>query len=133
MNVEHKEEIESLKEENIIEIKQILSDFDQSKILFKQEILKLHQELNEAAKKYENRESRQDDVATIRELNSIIEKYRSDLLQAEDQANFFKLELCNREANFNKIFNNSPLLSPVSSPMVSFSKVICRIHDKYHL
>jgi hypothetical protein len=119
LNLEHKEEIEYLKEENINEIKQILSDFDQSKILFKQEMSKLHQELKEAAIKYENRESREDDVQIIRDLNASIEKYRSDLLKAEDQANFYKLELCNREVNFNKIFNNSPLLSPVSGSMTA--------------
>lgn len=119
LELDHREEIEYLKEDNILEIKQILSDFDQSKMLFKQEITKLNQELKEAAYKYENRESREDDVETIMELNATLEKYRKDLIKAEDQASFYKLELCNREVNFNKIFNNSPLLTPAHNSMAN--------------
>ena len=113
----HAEEIDAIKEENIIEMKELLRDFDSSKILFKQEISKIQQQLKEADIKYENRESREDDLEIIKDLNATIDKYREDLLKAQDQANFYKLELCNREINFNKIFN-SPLLGPVQSNMV---------------
>ena len=127
LNLEFKEEIETLKEDNILEMKQILQDFDQSKIVFKQEISRLHQQLKEASLRYENRESREDDVDTIRDLNATVEKYRQDLIKSEDQASFYKLELCNREVNFNKIFNNSPLLSPSRNSISSLVSIVLLI------
>jgi hypothetical protein len=66
-------------------------------------------------KKLANRESRPEDLTTIENLRA----QNATLVQQRDKAiqdmRFFKLELINREENYNKVFNSKPVVGVLSA------------------
>lgn len=75
----------------------------------------LVQQLREAVKdlqhKYEYRESRPEDVELINKLLRENQEKESALLKAYSDMRLYKLELVNREENYNKVFNRQPVLA----------------------
>jgi hypothetical protein len=58
--------------------------------------------------KYKNRESRPEDVARIKKLAELCQEKDAQIKKTQEELKFFKLELLNREENFNKMFNRQP-------------------------
>lgn len=59
-------------------------------------------------KRFDNREPRQQDLAKIDQLEQIIKKQQISVNQANKDMKRFKMELLNREENYNKVFGRSP-------------------------
>ena len=57
---------------------------------------------------YENRPSRPEDLELIRQLQEEIVQKDNALKKAAEDMKFYKLELINREENFNKMFGTNP-------------------------
>jgi hypothetical protein len=57
---------------------------------------------------YENRPSRPEDLEMIRQLQEEIVQKDNALKKAAEDMKFYKLELINREDNFNKMFGTNP-------------------------
>ena len=66
---------------------------------------------------YDNRPSRDEDVALIKHLQGEVEVKDEALKKAYEDMKFYKLELINREENYNKVFGASPnvgILNPIN-------------------
>lgn len=57
---------------------------------------------------FEDRPSRPEDIETIKLLQQEIFKKDQEIGKMNEQMKFFKLELINRENNYDKIFNANP-------------------------
>ena len=62
---------------------------------------------NELVAKYENRESRQEDLDLQAELERRLREAEAEVSKVQEEMKYFKLELQNREQNFNKTFGAS--------------------------
>jgi hypothetical protein len=65
--------------------------------------------------RFDHREPRSEDVARIRELESYALAAEKAKRQAQEELKYYKLELLNREENFNKTFGRSPSVAPPPS------------------
>uniref|UniRef100_A0A8C8RFG0 Family with sequence similarity 184 member A n=1 Tax=Pelusios castaneus TaxID=367368 RepID=A0A8C8RFG0_9SAUR len=87
------------------------------------EVLRIRSESNqqisleEMEEKYQNRESRPEDLQLIAELKDLIAERDQLIKKLIDDKKFYQLELVNRETNFNKVFNASPNVG-VINPLV---------------
>lgn len=57
---------------------------------------------------FEERPSRPEDIENIKILHSEILRRDTEINKLDEQMKFFKLELINRENNYNKVFNANP-------------------------
>ncbi|XP_044281670.1 protein FAM184A isoform X2 [Varanus komodoensis] len=80
-----------------------------------------HISLEEMEEKYQNRESRPEDLQLIAELKDLIAERDQLIKKLIDDKKFYQLELVNRETNFNKVFNASPNVG-VINPLVKQKK-----------
>ncbi|XP_067402763.1 protein FAM184A isoform X5 [Emydura macquarii macquarii] len=91
------------------------------------EVLRIRSESNqqisleEMEEKYQNRESRPEDLQLIAELKDLISERDQLIKKLIDDKKFYQLELVNRETNFNKVFNASPNVG-VINPLVKQKK-----------
>ena len=70
-----------------------------------------HQEL---ADRYQNRESRAEDVSRLAHLEAALADTAQQLERAKKEMAYFKRELINREENFNKKFGAAPNVGVMS-------------------
>ncbi|ORY35145.1 hypothetical protein BCR33DRAFT_503794 [Rhizoclosmatium globosum] len=112
---EHDAKVFNLNEEHIIEANKMIKDFEQAQDFLRKQIANQQKLLEEAALKYINRESREDDVKKIAELEEDIKRRKRKAHTLMEELEYCKLELSNREANFNKIFNKHPLVGVMQS------------------
>jgi len=68
----------------------------------------LQGQYGELDEKYRSRESRPEDVMRVKKLTAIIKGMDEELKKTQEELKFFKLELINRETNFNKVFSRNP-------------------------
>ncbi|KAG9493424.1 protein FAM184A isoform X3 [Eleutherodactylus coqui] len=91
------------------------------------EILRIRSEANqqirlsEMDEKYQNRESRPEDLQVISELKDMVAERDQLIKKLIEDKKFYQLELVNRETNFNKVFNASPNVG-VINPLVKQKK-----------
>ena len=86
------------------------------------DLIFLCRSLNEAEQRYEERDSRPEDLRTIASLQEAVSQREQLLKRLEEDKRFYQRELVNRETNFNKVFNGDPkvgLLNPLASGKVS--------------
>ena len=72
--------------------------------------------LEEVEGKFRNRPSREEDVELIRQLQHTIMEQEILNKKINEERKQYRLELVNREANFNRMFNASPnvgVLNPI--------------------
>ncbi|XP_073432026.1 protein FAM184A isoform X3 [Dendrobates tinctorius] len=77
--------------------------------------------LSEMEEKYQNRESRPEDMQIISELKDMVAERDQLIKKLIEDKKFYQLELVNRETNFNKVFNASPNVG-VINPLVKQKK-----------
>lgn len=68
----------------------------------------LQEQLEEITHKFINRESREEDLSRIKELENEIVQWGNKVKKLEEEMKFYKLELINREDNFNNKFGGGP-------------------------
>ena len=59
---------------------------------------------------YDNRPSRNEDLELIKELEEQCKDKDAQLKKAAEDMKFYKLELINREDNYNKMFGSKPVI-----------------------
>lgn len=74
----------------------------------------MRESLQKEKLRYENRESRTEDVELIKRLTSDNQDLRKKMEQLREQNKLFKLELTNREDNLNKLFGNVPKVGVIN-------------------
>ncbi|XP_042318061.1 protein FAM184A isoform X1 [Sceloporus undulatus] len=121
LNKKHEKELDVMTADHIREKQSILADFNKTQELLKEINSALQVSLEEMEEKYQNRESRPEDVQLIAELKDLITERDQLIKKLIDDKKFYQLELVNRETNFNKVFNASPNVG-VINPLVKQKK-----------
>lgn len=75
---------------------------------------KLREALSELQYKYDYRESRNEDLELINRLLKENKEVKKELEKAYSDMKYFKLELINREENYNKLFGRRPVVAASS-------------------
>ncbi|KAJ3179457.1 hypothetical protein HDU85_004867 [Gaertneriomyces sp. JEL0708] len=117
------QQLSTMQTEHIDEVKQMLRDFEQAQAYLRNRISHLSEKLREADEKYQNREPRRQDLEHIQQLKEQLQGEKQAWAALKEEVDFYKLELNNREANFNKIFNRGPVvvanMANVTKPKLS--------------
>nr|XP_056712928.1 protein FAM184A [Euleptes europaea] len=117
----HERELDVMTADHIREKQSLLADFNKTQELLKEINSALQVSLEEMEEKYQNRESRPEDLQLIAELKDLIAERDQLIKKLIDDKKFYQLELVNRETNFNKVFNASPNVG-VINPLVKQKK-----------
>ncbi len=120
----HKDEIQKYLEQNYKDTKELEEEISQIHTQQSDQV-KMHvQQVADLKRLYETRPSRQEDLVAISRLESLVKEKDAAYIKLTEQMKFYKLELLNREENFNKVFKQQPLVgtvNPLSMP-TSLSK-----------
>ena len=101
-------EMESLIQDNLVQTKRLNEEFGNTMQLMEEKVTVLKNEVIAWEERYRCRESRPEDVARLMELEHIVRENEDTIKRQAEEMKFFKLELINREENFNKMFSRSP-------------------------
>ncbi|XP_043366820.1 protein FAM184A isoform X9 [Dermochelys coriacea] len=121
LSKKHEKELDVMTADYIREKQSMLADFNKTQELLKEINSALQVSLEEMEEKYQNRESRPEDLHLISELKDLIAERDQLIKKLIDDKKFYQLELVNRETNFNKVFNASPNVG-VINPLVKQKK-----------
>ncbi|XP_038622678.1 protein FAM184A isoform X3 [Tachyglossus aculeatus] len=117
----HEKELDVLTADHLREKQTLLTDFNKTQELLKEINSALQISLEEMEEKYQNRDSRPEDLQIIAELKDLLAERDQLIKKLIDDKKFYQLELVNRETNFNKVFNVSPNVG-VINPLVKQKK-----------
>lgn len=112
---------ESLETEVTTMVEQIKLDFEEYKKEKDEQLISKEEQVAEMTRLFKIRPSKKEDLEQINALTQKVKKQQSDIAEMTQHLNFFKLELINREKNYNEIFNANPLigvLDPISQQTV---------------
>eukprot|EP00079_Xenopus_tropicalis_P025629 XP_012819033.1 PREDICTED: protein FAM184A [Xenopus tropicalis] len=121
LNKKHKEDLNDLTSAHIREKQILIAEMAKTQALFMEKNSALQKSLTEMEEKYQNRESRPEDLQIISELKEMVTERDQLIKKLIDDKKFYQLELVNRETNFNKVFNASPNVG-VINPLVKQKK-----------
>ncbi|KAI8816425.1 uncharacterized protein EV422DRAFT_608210 [Fimicolochytrium jonesii] len=105
-----KQDLDANNATHLEEQRQMLGDFEEAQAFFKRQLAAQAKKLDDADIKYINREPRDVDLKQINELEERLDQGKQIIAALMEEVDYFKLELNNREANFNKIFNKTPIV-----------------------
>nr|KAG5714215.1 hypothetical protein BaRGS_018432 [Batillaria attramentaria] len=115
---DHKRAIENLSADQAREQQELLTQFNQAQDILKDKISELQIMLSDAEERYNQRDSRPEDLELIQQLRMEVQEREMRVKQLIDEKRFYQLELVNRETNFNKVFNTTPnvgVLNPLTA------------------
>ena len=75
----------------------------------------LERQYDELVQKYEDRESRPEDLERLAEMEERLRRAEEEVVRVEDEMKYFKMELRNREQNFNQVFGGGASPHPTHS------------------
>jgi hypothetical protein len=102
------DEINQILQENALNINMRRKEHEKELESAEERHAETQRKLIELKLRWENRESRPDDLIRIKELVALLEASDKERKKALDDMKYYKLELINREENFNKNFGTSP-------------------------
>ncbi|KAG8444604.1 hypothetical protein GDO86_009677 [Hymenochirus boettgeri] len=108
LNKKHEEDLNDIRAAHIREMQSIIAEMAKTRALFMEKNSALQKSLTEMEEKYQNRESRPEDLQIISELKDMVAERDQLIKKLIEDKKFYQLELVNRETNFNKVFNASP-------------------------
>merc|ERR1719313_3020225 len=121
---QHKAETERLLEVHLRETAEMKEQFDRARELQDMQIDMLQKRLQELQELYDSRPSRPEDLERIAALEAEVEEQTATVKRLVEEMQFYKLELVNREQNYNKVFGASPtvgVMNPIASKRNSSS------------
>ncbi|CAH2251965.1 FAM184A isoform X2 [Pelobates cultripes] len=121
LNKKHGEEMNDIAATHNTEKQTIVAEFAKIQAMLTDKNAALQVSLTEMEEKYQNRESRPEDLQIISELKDMVEERDQLIKKLIEDKKFYQLELVNRETNFNKVFNASPNVG-VINPLVKQKK-----------
>ncbi|CAJ1339643.1 unnamed protein product [Effrenium voratum] len=105
---QHKRGVEQLLEKHLKETADLKEQFDRAKHLQEMQIDMLQKRIVELQDLYNSRPSREEDLQLIAQLETDVETKAAQIKKLLDDMQFYKLELVNREQNYNKVFGAAP-------------------------
>ena len=109
--------MDRLIKEHVEDMETLQLEFSNAQQLLDEKYNQLEERYNEISELYDNRPSRPEDLEIMRRLEYEIEQKDNLLKKAAEDMKFYKLELVNRENNFNKMFGANPnvgVMDPLS-------------------
>lgn len=103
-----KEDAENNLKQQMEFVEKMKLEFDEIRRIHDQEKENLEIKYNELNQLFEQRPSRPEDLELIQQLQQDNVIKEEELRKAVENLKFFKLELLNREDNFNRLFNANP-------------------------
>merc|ERR1719329_307979 len=119
---QHKADTEQLLEVHLRETAELKEQFDRARELQDMQIAMLQQRLEELQELYDNRPSRPEDLERIQALQVDVEEKEAMVRKLVEEMQFYKLELVNREQNYNKVFGASPtvgVMNPIADKLAA--------------
>ncbi|KAJ9467336.1 hypothetical protein DIPPA_08475 [Diplonema papillatum] len=107
----NRNEVRALQETHQQAVNKLAGDFADIQNAMKQKHQHLQRVIAELEYKYANRESREEDVLRINSLMADVEAKDEALVKAYNELRWYKLELVNREENYNKVFGRQPTVA----------------------
>lgn len=107
-------EFNDLNGEHLRQKQLLVNEFKQAQEIFKKRIYELEGLLEEMNSRYQQRESRDEDIEMIQSLKFGLQAKGETLKKLEEEKKYFQMELVNRETNFNKVFNNAPNIGVIN-------------------
>lgn len=104
----HRNELDQMIDENLRETEKLNEEFIKSQEMMAEQNRLLTERLAQVEDKFANRPSRPEDLKRIEELREGLKRKELTIKKMAQEMKFFKLELLNREQNFNKMFNRAP-------------------------
>ncbi|KXS17557.1 hypothetical protein M427DRAFT_30363 [Gonapodya prolifera JEL478] len=126
----HKEDLSRVRADHVKEAQVMLKEFERAQGFLRKRIGELEKSLDDAAAKYINRESREEDVRKIAELEEELKRRKRAIATLKDEIDHYRLELNNREANFNRIFNARPVVGVLPSADPHVRKALKQAHTR---
>jgi serologically defined colon cancer antigen 8 len=80
----------------------------------RQAIADLEAETKMWEEKYENRDTRPEDLERIQKLEELIQERSEAIEKVQQELKHYQTELMNREKTYNKVFNNRPQVTVLS-------------------
>lgn len=80
----------------------------QARSALEEKLATLEGDYSALEERFLTRESRPEDIERIRQLETVLATKDEEIAAIKEEMRYFKLELVNREENFNKTFNRSP-------------------------
>ena len=117
-----KQEVENSLKEQMEFAEKIREEMKIMKEMADQKCYELEQNYAELSEIFENRPSRPEDLELIQQLSADNQIKDEALKKAIDDLKFYKLELVNREDNYNKMFGANPLvgvLNPLQKMVIT--------------
>jgi len=114
----HKTATERLLQAQLDETSGLKEQFHRARHLQDLQLKMLQDRLKELQDLYDNRPSREEDVERIAQLEEEVREKQATVKRLLEEMHFYKLELHNREQNYNKVFGAQPtvgILNPVAS------------------
>ncbi|KXJ05702.1 Protein FAM184A, partial [Exaiptasia diaphana] len=114
----HQKEVDSLSSDHLKETQALVEEFNRAKDLQNSKISALQLMLDEAEIRFQNRESRPEDMEMLDTLKRALADRELEMKKLLEEKRYFQMELLNRETNFNKVFNSSPqvgVINPLNS------------------
>ncbi|GAB5360249.1 hypothetical protein AAMO2058_000611500 [Amorphochlora amoebiformis] len=105
---DHKQDKRKHKQAHLDEISELTQQYERAKAIYEEHLSKHKEDYLTMRKRYESRESREEDLEHIKALQKFAAEQASLRKQAVEELKYFKLELLNREENFNKKFSRQP-------------------------
>lgn len=118
MKEQHKAALERLLEEQIRETQALQEQFDRARQLQESQTELLQHRVTELQELYDSRPSREEDLARIIALEAEVAEQARAIEKLVEDMKFYKLELVNREHNYNKVFGGAPtvgVMNPVAA------------------
>lgn len=116
-----KDERDSILKKNLMEMQELQQDFQNTTEMMEERYRELQIQFNDLQEMYDNRPSRHEDIALIKHLQDDVANKEEALRKAYEDMKFYKLELINREENYNKVFGANPSVG-VLNPLVTNKK-----------
>ncbi|RKP17216.1 hypothetical protein ROZALSC1DRAFT_24428, partial [Rozella allomycis CSF55] len=114
INLQHKSELESL-----------IKDFSKSQHDLNTKISMLQDQVQEWKQKFDSRPPREKDITLINQLKNDCDFKKKQIVLLKSELDFVKLELSNREENYNKIFKTKPIIAKNDKlpPLAQFGSI----------
>lgn len=115
---QHKRGLEQLLETHLKETDELKEQFERARHLQDMQIQMLQQRCQELQDLYDSRPSREEDLERIAQLENELDERTAQVKKLMDDMQFYKLELTNRENNYNKVFGAAPnigIMNPVAA------------------
>jgi len=122
LRLEHKGSVDRMLQEQVEETRSLTASFQQARELLQDQLGLAQEQLREWQSRFERRESRPEDLAQIEAMRKQLKEKDEIVRRTYEEMKYFKLELKNREENFNKTFGNQPRVGTLNPLQASAGK-----------